>query len=508
MSDFKYFKETQAILKNVNQVTEMDKFLQTGHINHSIVASIFYEGFNWKYQYSNGYWYRLSTGGIFQKLSKDAEVHLAKEMKGYLQCFLNDVIQGTTDEDKRKKLWAAQGMIESNSFKMGCVAEAKQDFMNENLYRDLDSKIHLVGFNNGVYDLEVMAFRTGTVEDKVSMTTRFDFDENYELEKFDFIDEMINGYFSTLETARWFEKHMGSLVGGGNKEEKGFFRVGNGRNGKGTLDNLLIKTLGDYYHKLPNEFFVCAKKNSGGAEPEILAMKNRRLCMTHEPEGSAKYLTSKFKTNTGNDPMSARALYSDIIEQFNPSHKTIIQTNHLPEFIDVDHGLLARLVVINYPFKYCDTNDYEPDNPLHKKVDQNLETKLTGNENAFMHYLLHWYGVYLSEGLDDLSPEITDSIKSYRKETDSVKTFIEEALIKTEDENDRIASSELFMHHNSWAKQRLTKQAFSKRIKSNEIDLRQMRIEGVQAMCISGYKWNDDFKKEIQRDSNDFVNDD
>jgi len=194
LSDFKYFKETQAKLKTVHQVTEMDKFLQTGHINHSIVASIFYEGFNWKYQYSNGFWYRLLTGGIFQKLSKDAEVFIAKEMKGYLQGFLYDVIQATTDEDKRKKLWAAQAMIESNSFKMGCVAEAKQDFMNENLYCDLDSKNHLLGLKNGVCDLEVMGFRTGTVEDKVSMTTRFDFDENYEQEKFDFIDEMINWY--------------------------------------------------------------------------------------------------------------------------------------------------------------------------------------------------------------------------------------------------------------------------------------------------------------------------
>jgi hypothetical protein len=126
-----------------------------------------------------------------------------------------------------------------------------------------------------------------------------------------------------------------------------------------------------------------------------------------------------------------------------------------------------------------------------------------------MHYLLHWYGVYLSEGLDDLSSEIKDSIKCYRKETDSVKTFIEDALIKTDDDNDRISSTELFVHHNSWAKQRITKQAFAKRIKSNEIEIQKRRIEGEgQGMCICGYRWNDDFKKEIQRDSDDFVNDD
>ena len=139
---------------------------------------------------------------------------------------------------------------------------------------------------------------------------------------------MIDGYFSTKETSRWFKKHLGSMISDGNKEEKGYFWVGNGRNGKGTLDNLLIKCLGDYYHKLPNEFFTVAEKDSGGPEPEILSMKNRRLCMTHEPKGSAKYLTSKFKTNTGNDPMSARPMYSGIIEQFQTKHKTIIQTNH------------------------------------------------------------------------------------------------------------------------------------------------------------------------------------
>jgi len=122
-----------------------------------------------------------------------------------------------------------------------------------------------------------------------------------------------------------------------------------------------------------------------------------------------------------------------------------------------------------------------------------------------MHYLLHWYAVYLSEGLDDLSSEIRDSVKTYRRGTDSDKTFIEEALIRTEDGNDRVASSELFVHHNSWTKQRLTKQAFSKRMKSNEIEIKAMRIEGVQAMGICGHRWNLELKIEIQRDSNEFV---
>jgi len=74
---------------------------------------------------------------------------------------------------------------------------------------------------------------------------------------------MINGYFATPETARWFKKHIGSLLVAGNKEEKGHFRVGNGRIGKGTIEAMLINTLGNYYYKLQNEFFPSLRKMQG-----------------------------------------------------------------------------------------------------------------------------------------------------------------------------------------------------------------------------------------------------
>jgi P4 family phage/plasmid primase-like protien len=496
-SNLTYFNKIQKELKTLNQITEVEKLLSTGHINHSIVSKIFYEGFKWKYQYSNGFWYRLSSGGIFQKLNRDAEVFIAKEMKEYLQGFLTEVQNKTTDDDKRKRLWTAMGQIESNHFKMGCVSEAKQDFMNETLYKELDTKDNLLGFNNGVFDLKTSSFRIGTIHDKISMTTGYNYTDNYNKENFEFIDKMIDGYFKTAETARWFKKHLGSLLVAGNKEEKGYFWVGNGRNGKGTLDGLLINTLGNYYHQLNNEFFTVQKKHAGGPEPEILAMRNKRLCMTHEPEGSQKYLTSKFKTNTGNDPMSAREMYSNNIETFNPSHKTIIQTNHLPEFSDIDDGLLLRLVVINFPFKYCDKNDFDIDNANHRKIDQNLKSKLKGIENDFINYLIQWYGIYVDEGLEDYSPEIKASIDEFRKETDSVKAFIQDALVKTGNEIDKVSTVKMLQYHNNYSKQKLRQQTFGKRLKANDLDIVKSYIDGVQVSALIGYKYNETFLSSI-----------
>ena len=132
-------------------------------------------------------------------------------------------------------------MIESNSFKMSCGAEAKMEFINEMLYDEFDTNIKLIGFTNGVYNLDPNLFRKGTVEDKVSMTTRYNFSEDFDNEKMEFIDQMIDGNFSTKETSRWFKTHLGSMISDGNKEENGYFWFGNGRDGKGTLDNLLIK---------------------------------------------------------------------------------------------------------------------------------------------------------------------------------------------------------------------------------------------------------------------------
>lgn len=499
-SDIDHFYKIHKELKTTNQLDEITKLISTGNLNHSNVAKIFYEAFNWKYQYSNGHWYRLSKGGIYQKLTKDPDVHISKEIKEYLQKVLMDVVNNTTDDDKRKKLWAALGKIESNSFKLSCVSEAKQDFMNENLFKELDMKDHLIGFTNGVYDLETMSFRVGNVEDKISMTTGYDYSSDYDNEKFEFIDTMINGYFETAETARWFKKHLGSLLIGGNKEEKGYFWVGNGRNGKGTIDSLLINTLGNYYYKLHNEFFTASKQKNGGAEPEILSMQHKRLCMTHEPEGSTKYLTSKFKTSTGNDLMSARAMYSDNIEHFKPSHKTIIQTNHLPEFTDIDHGLLSRLIVINFPFKFCDTNDFDPDNRNHKMIDQELKGKLKSMENVFMNFLLKWYQVYETEGLEDQSLEIKASVVEYRKEVDSVKTFIEEGLEKTNKSSDRISTNELRTYHNDFAKNKLNANSFGKRLKANGLEVLRLEIDGKKVSCISYYKYKEGFKEDLETD--------
>ena len=71
--------------------------------------------------------------------------------------------------------------------------------------------------------------------------------------------------------------------------------------------------------------------------------------------------------------MSCRQLY--FIEEFVPTFKSIIQTNHLPQFTEIDDGLLNRISVIKFPYKFLDINNFTKDR-FNKSCDENLKSLL------------------------------------------------------------------------------------------------------------------------------------
>lgn len=343
-----------------SQKSEVAKFLESGSFTHGVVARIFGERFSSKYQYSCGSWYRLSKGGIYQRLTKDADTIIAKEMKTYIQGFLLSCIRHEPETQKRQAFWKANALLESHSFKVSCINELKQELIDEDLEEQLDTKPHLVGFTNGVYDLKLLVFRVGNVDDKVSMTTGYEFEPKANEENMAFIEQLFASYFENHDKFRWFMKHLASFLEGGNREEKTYFWEGSGRNGKGTTDGMMSDALGCYYVVLDNAFFTLSKKNSNQPEPEIVKLRNKRMSMTHEPEGEHKYLTSKFKKLCGGDKLQARELFDNKVWEFVPTSKPVIQTNHLPTFSDVDDGLLNRIVVVRFPFKFLSPSSSPP----------------------------------------------------------------------------------------------------------------------------------------------------
>jgi P4 family phage/plasmid primase-like protien len=504
ISNEKKFNKIRIKLSTNIQLNEIDTLLKTGYITHSKIAKIFYERFKDKYSYSCGVWYRLNNGGIYEAMVKDADKILIKELKDYIQPYILNIIQKTTDDIHRKKLWEVNSKIENISFKKSCIDEAHNEFIDEKLQENLDTNINLIGFNNGVYDLEKMEFRKGTIQDKVSMCIGYDYENLSNYETLDFLEKTLDDMFETKEMSHWFKIHLGSLLQGINIEEKVYFWVGDGRNGKGTIDKLLIDTLGDYYTNLNNKYFTTSSKDGSAAAPDLLKLKNKRVSMTHEPEGEEKYLTSKFKLVSGNDKIEARGLYSNNYHSFDITFKPVIQTNHLPKFTDIDDGLLNRLVVIQFPFKFLDITTYDENNKYHKKQDNTLKQKLKNSNLSMFHLMLKYYKIYKQDGLLHFPKEVKKGINAYKKQVDTIGAFIEDVLVKTDSKNDTIDFNYLYLLFNRYiGDEKINKNKFSTGLARHSINTARYRINGKQKTGLEYYKLNAEWLEE-----NNFNDDD
>lgn len=486
-SNPEFAEQCKQQLKTPKQLDELNSFFQTGSMTHHKAAVIFHELFKDKFSYSKGEWFMLNEGGIYERLERDAFPILARQLKSCLQRFLDDVIKSTTDEDKRKKLFRAQALAEDFSFKQKCIEEAKLVFLDEKLQKELDTNTDLIGFTNGVYDLSEMKFRKATIHDKVSLTTRYCYTEDVDMAKVKYIDDLITNYFESEDVAIWFKKHLGSLLQGGNKEEKAYFWTGKGRNGKGTIDHLLIKSLGDYYITISKEFYTCRQKSTEAPAPEVCGLKNKRCGMTRELEEGVPILEGGFKDKTGNDEMKARNLHEKKHDVFKPTHKTIMQTNDLPVFTNVTEALLARIIVIEFVFQYKDPLELDKKNRYHRPVDTNLKTKLKNCGAEFMYLLIEWFKKYNEEGLIHDMPEgIKTATNAYKRTIDTVKTFMEEYVEQGADD-DVIAQKELLRLHNIYSRTTMNAKKFTQKLINYGYIMTRQQMHGSRMSCIKGY---------------------
>jgi P4 family phage/plasmid primase-like protien len=74
-----------------------------------------------------------------------------------------------------KKLTEVSMKLKQHPWKENVLAECRLLFYVEKFDEKLDSKCHLIGFENGVYDLEAQEFRDGCPEDMISNTTKINY---------------------------------------------------------------------------------------------------------------------------------------------------------------------------------------------------------------------------------------------------------------------------------------------------------------------------------------------
>jgi len=226
-----------------------------------------------------------------------------------------------------------------------------------------------------------------------------------------------------------------------NPEEKFWIWIGNGRNGKGVLRDLVLQTLGNYYDTIEIDYLTPQKVDAGRADPVMAKKKNCRMCISSEPEQGVSLRCGKIKQLTGRDEVEVRFLKENTFK-FVPVFKLIVLTNYEPTIDGFDGGIGARVNLMTFMNKFVEKPD--PKNKHEKLIDKSLKDRLGSLEYklAFFDILLEHFQKYKSEGLI-LPTRFKADTEEYLRKNDPVSTFLMQNYDMTPYCKDRIKACDL-----------------------------------------------------------------
>ena len=338
------------------------------------------------------------------------------------------------------------------SFKEKLVKECGTMF-GENakqFLESIDANPYLIGFDNGVYDLQADEFRDGRPEDYLTFSTGYDYIDfgNIEESEEDLEEEVkeIYEFFDQVFPQKAVREYilllLSSFLGGTTRDEKFHIWTGVGSNGKSKMLELIEFALGDYTCKLSNTVLTRKQGGSSNASPDIEQTKGKRLASIQETEQDDMVNVGRMKELSGGDKIYARGLFKDPI-QFKPQFKMILLCNELPKINADDNGTWRRIRVVKFISKFTDNPRLENEYP----IDPMLSEKIHKWKEAFMYILLQKYKKYKKVGLKE-PEEVLEVTRDYQRVSDLYNDFMTDTIVK--DEKSHIGLNELYRVFKEW----------------------------------------------------------
>ena len=328
-------------------------------------------------------------------------------------------------------------------------------------------------FNNVAFDLETNNAIKVKQEMYITQRTKYNYEKPTK-EQLDLIDELFNKIFPDEEVKKCYLSIMYSALTG-IRPEKFILANGDGRNGKGLLNELLFELLGDYAYKLPIEFLTkkSTKSTNGSANPMLSACDKKRFILSSEPEDNASLNMAIIKDLTGSNIIKARDLYCSQ-SNVNMLQTSLLECNKKPS-IDgrLDNSVLERIVDCPFVSTFTSFKEQvdEKNNIYLANTDYKKESWKKEHRCALFKYILE-------NGKKELyiPPVIVERSKSYVLASDDLYSWITQYYRLVDDMNkfekvkdifNLYKSSEYYTNLNKKQKRDCSKTKFTERIQKH-----------------------------------------
>jgi len=440
-------------------------------LNHNDVAKYFYscnsdsylwnEKLGWFSLQYNNTWKRSENGqpcGLKSKISNVLQELFQDIKKAELMKYAKESSE-VTDRDMQDKL------LKAHASKIKMISRAyidtgKSDFCNgvisflqslysvDDLEKIMDMNINLMAFTDGVFDCVSCKFRPIMPNDYISITTGYIYPKKSNPEVRKQLKEMVHGMFECDETEKHLLRVLASCLYGNNRWEQFYVLTGKGGNGKGMINTLLRRVFGAYHQEVPVSLFTKISDKKDQPMPELVEARNKRLLMASESEKQDTLQIGILKGISGNDMISARTLYSGYVHKYVAPFKLFFQFNGLPKLSKLDDAIKRRMIVIDFPFQFRESNKMNDglDPSMNRIQNPDMKIACTTREDWRDEFLLMLTEIYteIKDWTELPAPsKIREATEQYMDTNNPLKEWLAEYYEITKNESDFILSSEL-----------------------------------------------------------------
>jgi len=462
------------------------------------------------YSYELG-WFEYNDNNILISRGDKYPISMCNDISKQLKEYGKEQFALLDIEDKKytEKLTKYNNyfkLVGSTSFVKNTIINIQSYYLIENLNTKLNNK-NYIAFQNILYDYNLNKFRFINKDDYITITTGYELkyeiiNDEIKIKKINEdvklkINKIIYSIFEDDEIVNfWLKITSKSLFN--NKNEKFYIHSGRGGNGKGLLQSMIKSSLGSEYYKTVSNNFLNGSIKKGGCDPELLSLEYSKYVNVSEPDDSEKKINNaNIKAYSGNDELSARALYGPKMINFKPNFTLHIGCNDIPHLSSIDGGIRRRLVIIRYPFEFIDKN-LITNKSIQKPIDYNLKDNINTYEFITTFILLLIENAYKYKNEEELiiPKSILKDNEEYINENNILNEWFNYTLVKTDKIDDKINSTELLNNYNNstFCKSKLSPVVFSKNMEKLNINKLNTRIKYYTNIK---YNFNDEINNDL-----------
>lgn len=465
--EYKKFK-TECIEKRIDESISL-----TG--SHYDIAKILHEEFKDEFVCSNpdtplGEWYQFREHrwvsikqGVYLSVKLSEEIFMRFKKRLEIEK-ANSASEIEKESPRQKQILKIMRSLKENGFKNSVMKECKALFYNEEFKQRLDMNKYLFGFRNGVYDLSLNAFRPGMPDDYLSKSATVNYtiftEDSDEVKN---VHKFLEQIFPDKDLRKYFLDIYSDIFLGGNHQKLILFWTGVGNNGKSVTQGIFEKILGKYAIKFDTSV-VTGKKPSAGAANADLARAGGgiRWVSIEEPDIKEHLNVGTLKHLSGNDTCYARDLFEkgkDTVE-FMPLFKMAIICNDLPPISYSDQAIWNRLQVFEFESEFCDADkeNFAPDT-YEEQLAQKRFPMIKNFEDEIIPKLLEPFTWVLlnhrkSNTCRRVPARVRKATELFRKSNDTYKQFMDECVIKLEDDvTTKCSLHDMYTRFKQWYKE-------------------------------------------------------